>query len=474
MQENNFEKQVQQKMEELSFTPSAPVWQKVEAQIKQKKERRRVVAWLLPLLLLTGSVVWWQYGVLNKEKTESTAATLSPNNNSFKSPYTNNPTAGTSTREENVTNSSGEPQTTTSATANIPGQNAVLNNESTQKPLQKDYVLLNKHKKSKGAVRIGQSTIAKVKTNKAPREVTRATAAHTIAAPTNTEESIFSGNDTTTAVAAIASEKEISALPSVVDSVPAASADSAVAVTPAPVATTNKLWQREVQARVGLSGVRTEMLNVFASQEAMDFSAAPAPTGSNAPNLQSSSKSSNGISFSVGAGLRRKAGKRSFVTAGLQYSYYSTVRQVGARVSGDTAVANNGNFSSFRTYYRSNASTQSYRTQLHYIELPIGFEYQLFQKLPLHLRHGISVGRLVHNNALTYDRQAAIYYPSDRWLRQTAVNLFTTVDYRLLEGSRLALYTGPQLQWGLTPLQTAEAQRKQHLFWAGLNTRLTF
>lgn len=58
MHEQNFEKQVQQKMEELSLTPSAPVWQKVEGEIRKKKDRRRLIFWLLPLLLVGGGA-WW-------------------------------------------------------------------------------------------------------------------------------------------------------------------------------------------------------------------------------------------------------------------------------------------------------------------------------------------------------------------------------------------------------------------------------
>ncbi len=49
MQEQNFEKQVRRKMDELSLSPSAPVWNKVEEQIRKKKDRRRIVLWLLPL-----------------------------------------------------------------------------------------------------------------------------------------------------------------------------------------------------------------------------------------------------------------------------------------------------------------------------------------------------------------------------------------------------------------------------------------
>ncbi len=46
MQENNFEKQVQQKLDELKLDPSESVWQNVYAKIKRKKienqDKRRI------------------------------------------------------------------------------------------------------------------------------------------------------------------------------------------------------------------------------------------------------------------------------------------------------------------------------------------------------------------------------------------------------------------------------------------------
>ena len=50
MQENEFEKQVQQKMEELQLHPSESVWQHIAAHITKKKQRR--VVWIFFLLLL--------------------------------------------------------------------------------------------------------------------------------------------------------------------------------------------------------------------------------------------------------------------------------------------------------------------------------------------------------------------------------------------------------------------------------------
>lgn len=57
MHENKFEKQVQEKMEELQFAPSDAVWGNIDKEINKGKKRRRPVFWLFFLfgfLLLGG------------------------------------------------------------------------------------------------------------------------------------------------------------------------------------------------------------------------------------------------------------------------------------------------------------------------------------------------------------------------------------------------------------------------------------
>ena len=66
MHENKFEKQVQEKMEELQFVPSDAVWEKVDEEINKDKKDRRPLFWLfffLGLLLLGGGY----YFSLNKK-----------------------------------------------------------------------------------------------------------------------------------------------------------------------------------------------------------------------------------------------------------------------------------------------------------------------------------------------------------------------------------------------------------------------
>ena len=68
MHDSEFEKQVQQKMQELKFAPGADVWARVEADIQKKKRRRPVVFWfLLAGLMIGGSLVYYT-GMLNSSK----------------------------------------------------------------------------------------------------------------------------------------------------------------------------------------------------------------------------------------------------------------------------------------------------------------------------------------------------------------------------------------------------------------------
>jgi hypothetical protein len=57
--QGSFEKKVQEKLDELKLTPSVPVWEKVEQQIRPEKTRRRVFFWLPLGLLLMAGAGWW-------------------------------------------------------------------------------------------------------------------------------------------------------------------------------------------------------------------------------------------------------------------------------------------------------------------------------------------------------------------------------------------------------------------------------
>ena len=73
MHNNEFEKRVEHKLEELKFTPSDAVWQKVEVQIRERKRRRRFFFWWLPAIVLcTGVGAWFLYSI-EKGNTKASA-----------------------------------------------------------------------------------------------------------------------------------------------------------------------------------------------------------------------------------------------------------------------------------------------------------------------------------------------------------------------------------------------------------------
>ena len=73
---SSFEKEVQKKLEEMEFIPSAPVWENVEMEKKKKKNTRPGFFWLpATLLLLTGSAGWWIYHTNHQQNNQANGAT---------------------------------------------------------------------------------------------------------------------------------------------------------------------------------------------------------------------------------------------------------------------------------------------------------------------------------------------------------------------------------------------------------------
>src|SRR6185503_15068047 len=81
MPANEFEKQVQDRLDDFQLSPSASVWKNVEAQIRKKKRRRVFFFLLLPLAL--GLLSYSVYYFLNSGERTGTAqqdVTLNKNN----------------------------------------------------------------------------------------------------------------------------------------------------------------------------------------------------------------------------------------------------------------------------------------------------------------------------------------------------------------------------------------------------------
>jgi len=78
---NDFERDIQNRLEELKLRPSAEVWQRVAADIRKKKRRRVLAFFLFFFLLLTGGYAGMQFFSGTGDGTGNSTLTQSPSVN---------------------------------------------------------------------------------------------------------------------------------------------------------------------------------------------------------------------------------------------------------------------------------------------------------------------------------------------------------------------------------------------------------
>ncbi|RZL02260.1 MAG: hypothetical protein EOO89_29840 [Pedobacter sp.] len=117
---------------------------------------------------------------------------------------------------------------------------------------------------------------------------------------------------------------------------------------------------------------------------------------------------------------------------------------------------------------------QEYKNRYHFIELPLGIEWQPFKKAPLRLHSGVSLSYLIHTNALVYDANAGIYYQNEDILSKVQMHFNSSVTYQVWKKKQHAFHFGPYLQFGITGLQKDKQGNNYHLFATGVKTQFSF
>jgi hypothetical protein len=459
MHEQSFEKRVQQKMDELSLTPSAPVWQKVEEQIRKKKERRRVLFWILPLLLVGGGAYWLLSG------TGRTAAPVSS--------HTSEPSttvapvqAPAQPAETNTTNNDNQTITKTNATS-LPYTEPVENNHSiTIKSTATQNISFVQKAEKPGKKRAsanvpvvtdGEEVVvtedAVVKNEVAPNKITATDTATVV--ETNTK---------TPTVEPKAPEDAVT------ETKPEATDTTAAAPAPTAKPAKKSKWRFAVHAEAGLTSIQSGLIpmpstrDVFASP---NLSSGGSNFFSPTPLLME-----NGPSFAAGFTAKRVLNGRASVTTGLQYTYYSTRSNVGQSVRNDTVLVRQNRSVALNSYYQS-GSQNEYTNSFHFIQVPIGIEYRLLKKAPLYIHSGATVARMVASNALLYDYNFNIFYKNKAAFQSTQLHLFTNITYTIWKRNNKEVNLGPYAQYGLTELQKGTGEQSR-LFSAGLRTQFSF
>jgi len=474
MPTNDFEKQVQQKMEELKFVPSEAVWPAVEKQIRQRKERRRLLLWwwLLPFLA-GGSIYYYANRDANKTNKANADNVAKVHDAAIKNANTIN--------NAPTTHATGE------ANAQKLNADSAVSDKSMAIRLYNRSPLYTRIYNNKGAaqiVRAGNRTTTDATDN---NDAQNGVAKKQLAVKDKNKAGV--GEETLMDIF----DADAALRPAVVGPLgkmiftasPAAPPfDKGASKKPARA---KKKMEWVVSANTGISGISSGFSPLVKSTAALDAAPANAFQSNNGVSAGAAagqnyiatrpSDIKPGFSFGAGLSLRRYINPTFSLEAGLLYSYYSSSMTIGKKVDSVAAVRRGA--SSVSGYYSNysvlpSANNTRYQNRYHYIEIPIRVEKQLGLQSPLSVQGGITIGQLLGSNALQYDISKNIYYKDNSVFNKTQLTLSAGMDIRLWRYKTISLEIGPRLQYGLTNFFDKNVYGNRHLLFAGLETRIFF
>ena len=533
MSDHDFEKRVQQKMEELKFQPSEPVWLAVERQIRKDKRRRRGLL-LLPILLIVLGVGAYQMLKNSRGVADTAVATdqqsgsqnaLSPS--SSQSETTAQDKTSVNEKEKTLNTSESNPEKTATAKTDnkiiqpVPSSNdgihekQILNDKISTKPVLANKNNINKKetnnrdklnttpnalKKQKQSNDLSSTrdklTVNDKKDLKSQTEK-NAPAEKPVVDEVKTDEIKDTKKDLTTTNTEEPTRVDSNGIAKNQD-VPAVDTTKnisdkkteAVAVTEkdsSSVAKNKKKkpypWQFGLNGSAGVSQLNDGLSSIFKGSAVADVAIQSAPlnfagsvSGFGRVPPQASAVTP-GFSFSIGGFVRKQFSDRFSVSAGLQYTLYNTHIDIGYRVDSSRLVNSGPQVLNVSNYYRADrpsGQTTRYTNQYHFLELPVVLHTQLNRSktLPVYWNLGVSVGQLLSTNALHFDSGTGVYYEDNDLFHKTQLGLLTGFSAGIFSKSKTPLWIGPTLRYNASSLMNNNPSDRKHLLSFGLDIKL--
>lgn len=485
---NEFEQQVQQKLEELQLQPSGEVWEEVEKRIRKEKKRRRVIFWwLFPLLLLGGGA--GVYVFIDKEEkqtiTEQNSNPKTPgksdSDNGTKDKTSNNELNNNNTTSTNKENNQPASEQTTGIneekivtadkeTKPVPAQSSAITvtatgiskkkntgiktrrNRNSEENMLMTIVSAGKQKKEQP---VNEKTEPVDKIPGATGEIKTQPVADEI------RPAITGGNDIVTVVDK--KDTTVKVLPGVMKE-PEAEVVPATEQTKKPKRKNNK-WEFGVHAAAGSSGV-SEGISFFGTQKSADALSSPGGSLNMAGPLApvTAAAPQNSFFWQAGVYAKRKLSKKTAVSAGLDFSAYTTVRATGVFIE-TSRMVNNGlsNFTVADYYY--SGTSYSYKNRYYFLQVPVSFHWQFNKgrKLPLEWQNGLSAGWMTNTNALVYSPASNVFFKDNSSFNKFQLSYQSGISARLFNKTKHPLTAGLVFNYHLTNLEKVKTTDGNHL-----------
>ncbi|MCC6287576.1 MAG: hypothetical protein IT249_06800 [Chitinophagaceae bacterium] len=501
MPENDFEKQVQDLFDGLNLKPSDKVWHNVDERIHKDKRRRRVIFWIPLLLLLlggTGAYMMWGHAVADKNVSKN-IATLKETKN---------------TSTENLNNRAHTEQNTIAGT----NKNTAENKKIT--PAE-----ISNAKKNGLGYRSSPVSYAKTGKQVTPQVTDKYTRKNTLFPTFNVSKKMVKANkqeagenfydiktphaqyknfpaDTITGniegefigetvqqyiqihpfiLSWPGNEKYIDTLSHNTHAGTVSNSNVRLAK--------KQLWEFGINASAGFSKTGSGLSDIFnklSFEKSLSADYATTPVNNLNAGFVASQNNiylaalptsatpvKRGLMWNAGVSVKWYLKPKLALTGNFQYSYFSTSREVGSFLNNNGAFTSGLNNSArYSGYYYGNNSVD-YKNKYHLLEMPLGIQWQLnkgTKLFPLQLNSGLSAGWLLHSNALHYDKPTGTYYRDESLFNKFQLGLYAGLSAKLFQHSRMPLYIGPYMQYGLSNLVRSSSGTQQNLMSVGIKT----
>ena len=481
----DFDKHIQEKMQELQLQPSPAVWDAVSARLREKKRRRGLVwIYLLAGLFLAGGTTY-----LLLEQSSPSPFTKQPSNIQKGKAHPITPQTLNNTLTENgSTDLSGD-----NTVATRPGQEQEkgISIADSDKAIRSSGQLAPARKQAISAQ--NKTLITHQQPGFSGKERPRSTASNP--SPEKTGQGI----------PAVSSEQDNSGLPvrpgqplptakaltdpepyvpqmaaeeprTIIVAAPGKENGDNTIDVPEPVKKKDEntgKWSWTADFGLGASSLQEDVLKSY-NTVANDYMAPATPPSGLAAIQHRPSAVTAGPAFHAGAGVQRKISKRTAIGVGLQYQYHSNRIEIGRPVDSSMTLYNRDQerISVRAAYNGAGNEGEGFYNRYHLIQVPVEFSWDMDARERWKLSTGFAVGYLVGTDALQYNSQAGVYYrDKNSWTRwQTGV--FTGIRYGVLRSEGFQLSVGPFASYQLNSID--RTINNKHLLMLGVGARIQF
>ncbi len=461
MEQNKFEKDIQQKLDELKIPPSEAVWQNVEKRIAIKQTRRRgvLVLFFIALFLLTGGYFWLH---INKEN-ESRKQEVVLHNEGLKT--------GDSVSIHQLVPGKKDINTIDPQTEKTLSSTIIKHptNQLSGKPKSRKTVFSKKGKVKTNIANgfeVNDESITAVheKVEKLQNDLSRGSGDVTIRKNEDAEPAADDLKNEVALTDSISLHDTMKISLEKKDTFSASKGEKKI------VSNHKRKWRPGITLSGGASLIGNEFLsggnNLYS-----DYMSASPNVGSGTGNSNSSyfysSSVRSSLAFFAGFFIEKNISTKHRISLGINYKYFSTLNSVGNKV--DSAQTAYNSFSTMTGF-------SDHRNGFNYLDVPVTMTFRIgnAKSFPLFWHAGINISELIYSNALQFKSVPGIYYIDNSFFNKTQLGFNTGLSTTLFSAQKSSLQIGPYFYFSASRLADKGMYGKKYFSYVGISTQLAF